>query len=392
MLRVITAGESHGEALLAIVEGLPAGLRVREEDINYELERRQKGYGRGARMRIESDKVKILSGVRWGETIGSPVGLMIINKDYRNYSKLMSKLSKDLDLKQIIHKPRPGHADLVGMQKYMRTDVRDILERASARETAIRVAVGALAKMLLNEYGIKVYSHVIQIGKVETKRELDYKHIKWAVIEKSPLRCADKKAEQKMISLIKNALKTGDTLGGVFQIVVTGCPAGLGSHVSSDRKLDARISKSLISIQAVKGVEFGDGFSLASTPGSKAHDEIYYNKLKGFYRLTNRCGGFEGGITNGSELVIQVIMKPIASLNNPLRTVDLKNLSVTKAEIVRSDVCAVPAAGVIGESAVSWEIARALKEKFGGDSIKEMKSNFNNYEKMVKRLDFLPKH
>lgn len=391
MLRYLTAGESHGEALLAVIEGLPAGLFLKEKDINADLSRRQKGYGRGKRMKIESDNVRVLSGVRWGETTGAPVGLQISNRDYKNCLKLMSKIKADFDDSLVLIKPRPGHADLAGLLKFGRKDFRDVLERASARETAIRVGVGSVAKKLIAEFGIKIYSHIINIGGVSLKKSFDYQKINWSRIEKSPLRCADRNAEKRMKKLIDKAAKAGDTLGGIFQIVVKGCPPGLGSHASYDKKINARIAQAVSSIQAVKGVEFGGGFSVAGMAGSKAHDEIFYKKQEGFYRLTNTAGGFEGGMTNGEDLLIQAVMKPIASLSKPLRTVNLRNLSPDRAEIVRSDVCAVPACGIIGEAVVAWEIARVLKEKFGGDSMQEMKANFNNYIKMIKKLDFLPK-
>lgn len=385
MLRFSTAGESHGQALIAILEGIPAGLTINIEDINADLARRQQGYGRGQRMNIETDKVNILSGVRHKYAISSPITLMIKNKDWENWTEIMSPTElakKDTSL----NRPRPGHADLAGLMKYASSDFRDILERASARETAARVAVGAVCKALLKEFGINIYSYVETIGSVSAKISNINKSKIQTLAEKSQVRCPDKSAEEKMINLIKKTIAKGDTLGGKFKVVAENVPIGLGSHTQWDKKLDGRLAQSLMSIQAVKAVEFGIGTNFATVLGSDAHDEIFYSSKKGFYRTTNRAGGTEGGMTNGENIEISCTMKPIPSLVKPLKSVNIKTKKTEKAEAVRSDVCAVPAAGIVGEAAVAFELANAMIEKFGGDCIKDMKANYKNYISRIQKI------
>ncbi|NOY53692.1 MAG: chorismate synthase [Deltaproteobacteria bacterium] len=385
-LHYITAGESHGKGLTAILEGMPAGLPIRTEEIDHDLARRQLGYGRGGRMKIERDRVEIRGGVRKGETLGSPVALFIENKDWTNWKEVMSETPGPYDLSKRVTRPRPGHADLPGGIKYGHRDLRNILERSSARETAARVAVGAVARKLLSEFGMIVFSHVVSIGGVEADREEKVFQKKLLNrIEKSDLRCADPAAAERMRKRIDEAVREGDSLGGIFEVRVTNVPIGLGSHVHYERKLNARLAAAVMSIQAVKGVEIGIGFAAARRPGSEVHDEIYYSRAKGFYHRTNRAGGIEGGMSNGEEIVLRAVMKPIPTLMRPLRSVDIENKRSFKAGVERSDVCAVPAAGVIAEAAVSFEIARAMMEKFGGDSLSEMQRNFRHYLEAVGR-------
>ncbi len=383
-LRYLTAGESHGRALTTILEGMPAGVPVTEEDINKELARRQKGYGRGGRMAIEADKVQVSSGIRWGETIGSPITLTIFNKDWEKWQKLLSVDPADRDESKRVIKPRPGHADLIGMLKYDRKDAQDILERASARETAARVAVGAVCRKLLEAFGIRIFSYVREIGSVRaTAIPQDEKElIKRA--EASEVRCPDPAAEKAMIDLIDKSKAAGDTCGGVYSVIIKGCPVGLGSHVHWDRKLEARLCWAMMSIQAMKGVEIGMGFDMARKPGSQVHDELFYDKKRGFYRETNNAGGFEGGMTTGEPIVISVAMKPISTLMKPLRSVNVETKEPFKAEVIRSDVTAVPAAGVAAEAIAAFEIALAMREKFGGDSLREMKDNYERYVEHVR--------
>ena len=384
MLRYLTAGESHGRGLTAILEGMPAGVPVTEADINTELARRQKGYGRGARMAIETDKVQVTSGIRWGETFGSPITLQIWNKDWEKWQKLLSVDPADRDESKRVIKPRPGHADLVGMLKYDRKDAQDILDRASARETAARVAVGAVCRKLLEQFGIQIYSFVREVGSVRaTNIPANVKEL----IEKteaSQVRCPDAEAEKAMIALIDKAKGAGDTLGGVFTVVITGCPVGLGSHVQWDKKLEGRLAWAMMSIQAMKGVEFGMGFDASRKFGSEVHDEIFYSKDRGFYRGTNNAGGFEGGMTTGEPIVISVAKKPISTLMKPLRSVNVETKEPFKAEVIRSDVIAVPAAGVAAEAIAAYEVANAMVEKFAGDSLREMKDNYDRYVAYVK--------
>lgn len=385
MLRYLTAGESHGQGLIGILDGYPAGIKVSAAEINKDLARRQVGYGRGNRMQIENDKAEILSGVRWGRSLGGPISLLIKNKDWLNWQKAMSISSEYEDSVSQVTKPRPGHADLSGLIKYCHKDIRNILERASARETAIRVAIGAVCKLLLKEFNIKIISHVTEIGGVgidRMKLKLDDIQKK---AESSLLRCADKDAEKKMIKRVDSAKRSGDSLGGVFEVIVANPPIGLGSHTQWDRKINARLSNAIMSIQAIKGVEIGLGFEAAKRFGSDVHDEIFYdNRAKRFYRKTNNAGGIEGGMTNGEEIIIRAAMKPIPTLMKPLRSVDIFTKKPFKASIERSDVCAVPAAGIVGEAVVAFEIANAMIEKFGGDSLSEMMRNYNGYMKYVR--------
>ena len=385
MLRYLTAGESHGQGLFGILDGYPAGIKISTDNIDTDLARRQVGYGRGGRMLIEKDKAEILSGVRWGRSLGSPICLHIKNKDWLNWEKAMSISSKYEDSVTPVTKPRPGHADLSGLIKYGHNDLRNILERASARETAIRVAIGAVCKLLLKEFSIEIVSHVTKIGGIcinRTRLKLDDIRKK---AEASLLRCADKDAEKKMIKRIDSAKKNGDSLGGIFEVIVTNPPIGLGSHTQWDRKINARLSMAIMSIQAIKGIEIGLGFDVARLFGSDVHDEIFYDKEnKRFYRKTNNAGGIEGGMTNGEEIIIRAAMKPIPPLMNPLSSVDIKTKKPFKASVERSDVCAVPAAAVVGEAVAAFEIANAMIEKYGGDSLSEMKRNYNGYMKYVR--------
>jgi chorismate synthase len=379
MLRYLTAGESHGRGLTAILEGMPAGIPVTEDDINTELARRQKGYGRGARMAIETDRVQVTSGIRWGETFGSPITLQIWNKDWAKWEKLLSVDPADRDESKRVIKPRPGHADLVGMLKYDRKDAQDILDRASARETAARVAVGAVCRKLLAAFGIQIYSFVREVGPVRAQHIPTDVHELIEKTEASQVRCPDAEAEKAMITLIDKAKAAGDTLGGVFSVVIVGCPVGLGSHVQWDKKLEARLCWAMMSIQAMKGVEMGMGFDMSRHFGSEVHDEIFHSKERGFYRGSNNAGGFEGGMTTGEPIVISVAMKPISTLMKPLRSVNVETKEPFKAEVIRSDVIAVPAAGVAAEAIAAFEIANAMVEKFGGDSLREMKDNYDRY-------------
>ncbi|MDD5491752.1 MAG: chorismate synthase [bacterium] len=375
MLRFLTSGESHGKALIAILEGIPAGLELLEEDINVELSRRQVGYGRGQRMQIEKDQAQLISGVRQGLTIAAPIGLLIENRDWENW--------KDKKV-PVITSPRPGHADLAGTLKYDFSDIRNVLERASARETAARVAVGAVCRKLLREFDINVFSRTIQIGKVADPTPWRLTTKEWVKIENSPVRCLDKIEESKMIKVIDQAKSSGDTVGGIVEIAVVNAPIGLGSYIQWDTKLDGRLAQALMSIQAIKAVEIGLGTQVAGLPGSKVHDEIALAKGKGFIHTTNHAGGIEGGMSNGEIIVLRASMKPIATLMKPLHSVDLKTGKAAKATVERSDVCAVPAAGIIAENAVAFELARAMQEKFGGDSLREMKRNYHGYMEQIK--------
>jgi chorismate synthase len=386
MIRYFTAGESHGQALVGIVEGIPAGLPISAEYINHHLWRRQQGYGRGGRMRIETDKVEILSGIRFGKTLGSPIALMIRNKDWQNWTEKMSVEGSGNGIEKITL-PRPGHADYVGSVKYGFDDIRNVIDRASARETAMRVACCSIPRKLLEELGLFIGSHVLSIGSAEIKNmaelnkqiaKLMFKGNAWSIgdaADKSEVRILDKTAESKAIAAIKACKKKGDTLGGIFEVIVSGVPIGLGSYVHYDRKLDGKLAEAVMSIHAVKGVEIGDGFENARRFGSEVHDELLSDK-KVTYRPTNRAGGLEGGVTNGAPLVIRGAMKPIATLANPLRTVDIKSKQTIKSRYERSDVCAVPACAVIGEAVVAPVVANALLEKFGGDSLSEIRKRF----------------
>ena len=373
MFRFLTAGESHGRALTAIIEGLPAGLALDEEYIARDLDRRQGGYGRSARMEIERDRAEILSGVRHGLTMGSPISLLIWNRDWENWQDVMSVSPVKKEIEKVT-RLRPGHADLAGAMKYGLDDIRPILERASARETAARVAVGAIARRLLQEFGIEIRSHTISIGGISVKSE----KIDWDKVEISPVRCSESAAEKGMIASIDKVREAGDTVGGVFQVVATGVPIGLGSHVQWDRRLDGKIAQAIVSINAVKGVEVGAGFSLANLPGSRSNDTIE-RAVRKWHHTTNRAGGIEGGITNGEPIVVNAVVKPIPTLGKPLPSVDLKTGEAVEAHYERSDICVVPAAGVIGEAMLAIMLADAMLEKFGGDHLQETKRNYDSY-------------
>jgi chorismate synthase len=382
-----TAGESHGRALIATIEGLPAGLAIDQDFIDHELWRRQQGYGRGGRMKIEVDRLQIISGVRHGETLGSPVAVMVENSDYKNWLEVMAteKPQQPPERDRRVIRPRPGHADLVGGMKYDRRDLRDVLERASARETTMRVAVGAFAKLLLREFGVEIASHVIRLGEISIEgQEVEWDRIR-AIYDDTVLRCADKTAEQKMVERIDRAgAEEGDTLGGIFEVVAKGLPPGLGSHTSWSAKLDGRLAQAIMSIHAVKAVELGEGVANASKPGSQVHDEIVYNQnSRAFGRTSNRAGGLEGGMTNGEELRVRGYLKPISTLRRRLRSVNIETKEPMDSDFERSDVTAVPAAGVIGEAMVAITLSRAMREKFGGDSMREMRRNFDGYQQQI---------
>jgi chorismate synthase len=397
--RYITAGESHGRALVCTVDGIPSGLSLSPDYINKDLARRQKGYGRGGRMKIESDHVQILSGIRCGETLGSPISMLIENKDWSNWEDVMSAESKSNKTKsklQTVTRPRPGHADLSGALKYGHKDLRNVLERSSARETAARVAAGAVARKLLSEFHITVISYVTEIGGVELQNTEHKKHITdekkilslFKRAEKSPVRCPDKKSEAKMINRIDKAIKKGDSVGGIFEIVVLGVPAGLGSYSQWDKRLNAKLAFSLMGTQAIKGVEIGLGFETSRRSGSEVMDEIFYRSQTGkkrrepaggFYRKTNNAGGIEGGISNGMPIVVRAAMKPIPTLKSPLSSVDVITKNKFRAAYERSDICAVPAASIISEAVTAIALADSFLEKFGGDSMIEIKRNYDGY-------------
>ena len=387
MLRYLTAGESHGPCLTAILEGCPAGFTIDMELVNQDMRRRMLGYGRGGRMKIEQDTAVLRSGVRFGETLGSPITLLVENRDWKNWEKKMSARAEDRDAAVVVTRPRPGHADLAGVLKYDRQDVRDILERASARETAARVAVGAIAKALLRPFGIEVRGWVSEIGGIVADHAGKDPATIFAAAEKSEVRMADPAAEKKIITYIDECKERGDTLGGVVEVVATGLPPGIGSHAHWDRKLDGRLGHALMSLQAVKGVEIGLGFETARRPGSAVHDEIYFDeRSKEFTRHSNNAGGTEGGMTSGAPLVVRVAFKPLSSLMKPLRSVDLKSKEETLGAIERSDVCAIPAAAVIAEAVVAFVVADAFLEKFGGDSLTEIRRNYNGYLEQIKNF------
>ena len=385
-MRYLTAGESHGPQLTAIIEGLPAGLEISPDMLDQQLARRQQGYGRGDRMKIEKDRADILSGVRWGKTLGSPVTLVVKNHDWVNWLEKMSPLAEHEGQAEAVTRPRPGHADLAGAMKYGHRDVRNILERSSARETAVRVAVGAVARGLLNALDIQIGGVVTEVGGVMAKpSSVSYEH-QWDQAAASEMSCCDPVAELEMKRLIDHTKAIGDTLGGVVEVQVLGLPPGLGSHVQWDRKLDARLAMALMSIQAIKGVEIGLGFETARRPGSQVHDEISYDLSAlergsniAYTRSTNNAGGLEGGMTNGEPLVIRAAMKPIPTLYTPLQSVDIATHEPYEASVERSDTCAVPAALVVAEAVVAIELAQALLEKFGGDSLEEMRRNRDMY-------------
>ncbi|MDI6744436.1 MAG: chorismate synthase [Thermodesulfovibrionales bacterium] len=421
-IRYLTSGESHGKALMGILEGIPSGLPVSSVGIDIDLRRRQGGYGRGGRMKIETDHAQILSGIRFGKTIGSPIALLIENKDWQNWQDVMSvtpltpPLNKGGSKGGLVASPRPGHADLAGAVKYDTHDMRNILERSSARETAMRVALGAIAKKILAGFNVKIGSYVIQIGEVQSSSRIGRDKIQnskqellelFKNAEKSPVRCPDKKASAKMIRLIDKSAREGNSLGGIFEVFVTGIPIGLGSHIQWDKRLDGKLAQALMSIHAIKGVEIGMGFEMSRKSGSEVMDEIFYNrealsvkrdeKIKlthhashithhGFYRKTNNAGGIEGGMTNGMPIIIKAAMKPIPTLRKPLSSVDINTKKPIKAAYERSDICAVPAAGVVGEAMTALVIADTFLEKFGGDSMAEVKRNYNSYLKYLSKF------
>ncbi len=385
MLRFFTAGESHGPCLTAILEGCPAGFAIDVAAIDHDLWRRQQGYGRGGRMKIEKHEATIRSGVRWGETLGSPVTLVIENRDWKNWQKKMSPDPADRDPHLAVTRPRPGHADLTGVLKYNHDDVRNVLERASARETTARVAVGSFSKQLVAPFGVRVLGWVAEIGGIAADHSKLSPEEIFERAERSAVRVADAGAEQRIVAAIDQAKERGDTLGGVAEVVATGLPPGLGSHAHYDRKIDGRLGGALLSLQSAKGVEVGLGFRMARLPGSQVHDEIFVDEAsKAFVRRSNNAGGTEGGMTSGAALTVRVAFKPLSTLMSPLHSVDLRSKTESLATIERSDVCAIPAAAVIAENVVAFEIARAFLEKFGGDSLTEIRRNFDGYLEQVR--------
>jgi chorismate synthase len=382
-LRLITAGESHGPGLTCIVEGLPAGLSLRPEDLNEDMARRQLGHGRGGRMKIERDAAEVTAGVRHGHTLGGPIALQVANRDYANWEERMSPWPVDETVAEV-HLPRPGHADLVGTQKYKQTDVRNILERASARETAARVAGGALCKAFLRALGVEVRSHVIQIASIHAPvPEAQLELADFDAVDSSPVRCLDPAASKAMVAEIDRLRKANESLGGVFEVQGFGLHPGLGSHVSWEERLDGRLAMAICSIQAIKGVSIGDGFAVAGVPGSQAHDEIFYSEEHGYERESNRAGGLEGGMTNGSPLVVRGAMKPLPTLTKPLRSVDTETHEPAQALRERTDSCTVPAAGVVGEAMVAFVLADAYRRKFGGDHIDDVLAAVRAYEERI---------
>ena len=378
-LKVVTAGESHGPGLTTIVEGLPAGLELDQEAIDGDMARRQLGHGRGGRMKIEKDSAQVTAGVRHGRTMGGPIALQVANRDYKNWEERMNPWPVEADVPEV-HLPRPGHADLAGVQKFGFTDVRNVLERASARETAARVAGGALAKAFLASLGVSVVSHVIQIGSVKAPLLDDDPALdEFADVDASPVRCLDADATKAMVGEINVLRKRNESIGGIFEVRAYGLVPGLGSHVSWEQRLDGVIAGALLSIQAAKGVGLGDGFDLAGRPGSEAHDEIFYSEERGYYRETNRSGGLEGGMTTGEPLVARVAMKPIPTLTKPLRSVDIATKEPAQALRERTDSCVVPAAGVVGEAMLAIVLAGAYRDKFGGDHIDDVRAAVDAY-------------
>ena len=383
-LRLITAGESHGPGLTCIVEGLPAGLALAEEEINGDMARRQLGHGRGGRMKIERDSAAITAGVRHGRTLGGPIALQVANRDYANWEERMNPWPVDEPVPEV-HLPRPGHADLVGTQKYKQTDVRNILERASARETAARVAGGALCKAFLRALGVEVYSHVIQIASVHAPpSERELLAADFADVDGSPVRCLDADASKAMVREIDRLRKANESLGGVFEVRAFGLVPGLGSHVSWEERLDGRLAMAICSIQAMKGVSIGDAFTVAGLPGSQAHDEIFFSPERGYYRESNHCGGLEGGMTTGDPLVVRGAMKPLPTLTKPLRSVDTATHEPAQALRERTDSCTVPAAGVVGEAMIALILADAYRRKFGGDHIDDVRAAVAAYQARIR--------
>ncbi|MEH6945870.1 chorismate synthase [Bacillus sp. JJ634] len=390
-MRYLTAGESHGPQLTTIIEGLPAGMPIENVDINEQLARRQKGHGRGRRMQIEKDTAFISSGVRHGYTLGSPIALVVENDDWKHWTKIMGSegLTEEEaeEIKRKITRPRPGHADLNGGIKYGHRDLRNVLERSSARETTVRVAAGAVAKKLLSLLGIEVASHVVEIGGIKAN-SAPYESIQQLqeVTEASPVRCFDKEVEQQMMDAIDDAKKKGDSIGGIVEVIVEGMPVGVGSYVHYDRKLDAKLAAAIVGINAFKGVEIGLGFEAAHRFGSEVHDEIAWDKEKGYYRKTNRLGGFEGGMTTGMPIVVRGVMKPIPTLYKPLKSVDIDTKEVFEASVERSDSCAVPAAAVVAEAVVAWELAAAIVDQFPSDRFDQLADYLKAYREEVKEF------
>ena len=381
-LRFTTAGESHGPGLVAVVEGLPAGLELVPEDVDHDLARRQLGHGRGGRMKIETDRATVTAGLRHGRTLGSPVALQIANRDYANWEERMNPWPVAAEIAEV-HLPRPGHADLAGVQKFKFTDVRNVLERASARETAARVACGALAKAFLRRLGVEIHSHVLRIGSVEAPVNGRLRAEDFADVDASPVRCLDAQATRAMVSEIDVLRKANESLGGVFEVVAFGVVPGLGSHVSWDERLDGRLAQAVMSIQSMKGVGVGEGFALAGVPGSRAHDEIFWSEDRGYYRTTNHAGGLEGGMTTGDPLVVQGAMKPIPTLTKPLRSVDIATKKPAQALRERTDSCTVPAGAVVAEAMVALVVGSAYREKFGGDHLDDVVAALDSYRQRI---------
>ena len=381
-LRFTTAGESHGPGLTAVLEGLPAGLELEPADLDRDLACRQLGHGRGGRMKIESDRAEVTAGIRHGRTLGGPIAIRIANRDYANWEERMNPWPVAAQVEEV-HLPRPGHADLAGLQKFGFTDVRNVLERASARETAARVACGALAKVLLHAVGASVHSHVLSIGSVEAPRRDGLMPTDFDHVDESPVRCLDAAASEAMVAEIDAARKANESLGGVYEVRVFGLVPGLGSHASWDVKLDGRLAQAVMSIQAMKGVAIGDGFDLAPLPGSQAHDEIFWSEETGYYRETNRAGGVEGGMTTGEPVVVHAAMKPLPTLTKPLRSVDVATKEPAQALRERTDSCTVPAAAVVGEAMVALVLASAYREKFGGDHVDDTLAALHAYRERI---------
>jgi chorismate synthase len=381
-LRLITAGESHGPGLTCVVEGLPAGLELDREAIDRDMARRQLGHGRGGRMKIEKDRAEVTSGVRHGRTLGGPIALSVANRDFANWEERMNPWPVEAEVAEV-HLPRPGHADLPGVQKYGFTDVRNVLERASARETAARVAGGALAKAFLRALGVEVFSHVIRITSVAAPEREDLVPADFDGVDESPVRCLDPEVSRAMVAEINRLRKANESLGGVFEVRAFGLVPGLGSHVSWEERLDGRLAQALMSIQAMKGVAIGGGFDLASVPGSEAHDEIFFSEERGIYRETNRAGGVEGGMTNGEPLVCRVAMKPLPTLTKPLRSIDIDTREPAQALRERTDSATIPAAGVVGEAMVALVLASAYRDKFGGDHIDDVRAAVAAYTERI---------
>jgi chorismate synthase len=381
-LTFTTAGESHGPGLVAIVDGLPAGLEIDREALDRDMARRQLGHGRGGRMKIERDAVEVRSGVRHGRTLGSPVAVLVANRDYANWEDRMNPWPVDAEIEEV-HLPRPGHADLAGLLKFGHADVRNVLERASARETAARVAAGGLAKAFLAAVGVSVHSHVLRIGSVEAKVPLELEPEDFASVDESPVRCLDADAERAMIEEIDRLRKANESLGGIFEVRAFGLVPGLGSHTTPEGRLDGRLAQAIVSIQAVKGVSVGEAWDVAARPGSQAHDEIFYSEERGYHRETNHAGGVEGGMSNGESLVVQGALKPISTLTKPLRSVDTETKEPAQALRERTDSAVVPAAGVVGEAMVALTLARCYREKFGGDHIDDVHEAIEAYTRRI---------